>query len=833
MFIKRLEPIIGRVIHVGVLAIFFLPLYLNSSFYFPFITPRNFAFRIIVEILFGLYLILLLTDWKKYSVGKSKIIGLMAVFFVWLTLASILNFDFWIGFWGNYERMDGLLNAYHLLAFLIILVGFYRHKDNWIQLFHVTFFVSFIVSFIALGQHSNLNLFIESSGGDRVSSTLGNAAYVGTYTLFNIFFGFFLLARYRHATDSFKLFGLWKIPVPAQPAGQRLRWELIAWYLLDVMVVIFEAMARGRGNAGTLTLIFTNAAIFWAFILPQLFLNLNVWTKKFRHYGAYGYYLSIILLNAIALFNTQTRGALIGLVAGLILMAVMALFMKSVPNFLRISGGIILVVIVLSIGLVFFNRQSAWVQNNETLSRVVGISLTDTSSEARLLTWQTGLKGAAEKPIFGWGAERFYVVFNQYFPAAIYHHANSRVWYDRAHNIYVEYLVQGGVIGLALYLAIFIYALWILWRHYRKSGQPAAFLVFTGLFVAYGIQNAFVFDSINTYILLILTLAAVILIAEDHRQGSRVWFIQNLRSGARTFIGVVIIILVLAAVSLLNIPQLQKNQQYVKNYNKLRAAQTVQDFNQGVADTIKVIDNSVFLGTLELRQSFSEFANDVAMSATAPLEIRRNIIDQAAAQLEKSIALEPDDARHYAFLTNLYLTAANIDSSYAQKNLKIIEKGISLSPTRTPFYYSLGRVYIVLKLYDQAIEAFKKGVELSPKVPDAHLNLLAAYITAKKDAEAVQEIKVIRDLPVNFSVDNYVTFSRVLRAGGYNDAAIAVLLDGVSKYQSEAGLYGELSGVYYALNNEAKALEYAQQAATLDPQYSALVDELKAGKAVQ
>ncbi len=830
MFIKKMEPWIHRIVTLGVSVVFFLPLYINSAFYFPFITPRNFAFRIIVEILLGLYLILLLTNWKRYSIGKSRLVGLLVLFFGWLTLSSVVNPGFWIGFWGNYERMDGLLNAYHLIAFLIIIVGVYREKANWIQLFHATFFVSFIVSFIALGQYLGLNLFIESSGGDRVTSSLGNAAYVGTYALFHVFFGLYLMLRYRHSTDSFKLFGRWHIPVPTVTDGQKLRFELYAWYLLDFMVVVFESMARGKGNEGTLAAIFGNGGVFFAFFLPQVFLNLNVYYKKWRHYGAYGYYLSVILLNAIALFNTQTRGALIGLIIGIAVMGFMAIYLKAVPKFLRMSGVGILVLVIIAVGLIYINKDSSWVRKNSTLNRLVSISTTDTSSEARLLTWQTGLKGLTEKPILGWGAERFNVVFNKYFPEDVYRHANSRVWYDRAHNIYIEYLVQGGVVGLVLYLAIFIYALWLLRRNYKQTKNPGALIVFTGLFVAYGIQNAFVFDSINTYILLILALAAVICISEDYRVGNRVWFVHNLRSGALILASLVISVLVLAAVTLLNIPQLQKNVQYVKEYNKLRAASTAQDFEQGVSNVVKVLDNSVFLGTLELRQTFSEFANDVANAGTAPMQIRRNIVDDAAAQLEKSIATEPDNARHYAFLTNLYLTAANIDSSYADKNLKIIEKGIALSPTRTPFYYSLGRVYITKKLYDQAVDAFKHAVELSPNVVDAHLNLLAAYIASDRDAEATIETKVIREMKVNMTPANYITFGRVLRVGGNINEAIKVLLEAVDHYPEEASLYSELANVYESTHDTPNALIYAQKAATLNPQYAPLLDELKGNK---
>jgi O-antigen ligase/tetratricopeptide (TPR) repeat protein len=830
MFIKRINPFLQRLINVGVLLIFFLPLYINSGFYFPFITPRNFAFRIIVEIIFGLYLILLLSDWKRYTIGKSRLLALIVIFFSWITLSSIINPGFWMGFWGNYERMDGLLNAYHLIAFLIVILGVYRDKQSWLQLFHVTFFVSFIVSFIALGQHFNLNLFIESSGGDRVSSTLGNAAYVGTYCLFHIFFGLLLLTRYRHHAESFKLFGRWDISVPSITNGQKLWLEAIGFYIFDIVIVVSEAMARGKSGTGSLVAIFSSLPVFIAFIIPQLFIHANVFTKRWRHYGAYGYIIAIIFLNGIALFNTQTRGALIGLAVGLALMAVMALFMKQVPKFLRTTGGIILALVLVSATLVVVSKDSDWIRNNRTLSRVAHISLTDTTSEARLLTWQTGFKGLREKPILGWGAERFFVVFNKYFPSEVYHHANSRVWYDRAHNIYIEYLVQGGIVGLILYLAIFVYALWALWKKYTRDKQPATFIIFTGLFVAYGFQNAFVFDSINTYILLILAFATVILTTEDFHLGTRVWFFHNLKSGALFLASIIILVAVLSAVTLLNIPQLEKNTQYVKEYNKLRGAQTAEAFEQGIKDVIAVIDNPVFLGTLELRQTFSEFANDVALSQSAPLYIRREIVDAAAQQLEKSIAIEPDNARHYAFLTNLYISAANIDTSYADKNLKIISEGVALSPTRTPFYYSLGRVYIVKKLYDQAIDAFKHAVELSPKVPDAHLNLLAAYITANRDQEAAQEIKVLRELDTNLSVANYITFSRVLRAGSYTKDATEVMLEAVDHYPEEASLYSELSTVYESAHDMTNALIYAQKAATLDPQYAPLLDELKGNK---
>ena len=47
---------------IGVFLVPFIPLIVASSMFFPFITGKNFAFRIIVEVLFALWLLLALRN---------------------------------------------------------------------------------------------------------------------------------------------------------------------------------------------------------------------------------------------------------------------------------------------------------------------------------------------------------------------------------------------------------------------------------------------------------------------------------------------------------------------------------------------------------------------------------------------------------------------------------------------------------------------------------------------------------------------------------------------------------------------------------------------------
>ena len=50
------------VVFGGLFAVLLLPLYVENDFYFPFITGKNFAFRIIVEIVFAAWILLALLD---------------------------------------------------------------------------------------------------------------------------------------------------------------------------------------------------------------------------------------------------------------------------------------------------------------------------------------------------------------------------------------------------------------------------------------------------------------------------------------------------------------------------------------------------------------------------------------------------------------------------------------------------------------------------------------------------------------------------------------------------------------------------------------------------
>src|SRR6185503_2743161 len=59
---------------------FYIPF---SNMFFPFITGKNFAFRIVVEVLFAAYVLLALRE-PKYRPRSSHVMWALGLFVVWL-----------------------------------------------------------------------------------------------------------------------------------------------------------------------------------------------------------------------------------------------------------------------------------------------------------------------------------------------------------------------------------------------------------------------------------------------------------------------------------------------------------------------------------------------------------------------------------------------------------------------------------------------------------------------------------------------------------------------------------------------------------------------------
>lgn len=178
-----MEKIYFTVIKWGTYLAMLTPLIFIRSYFFPFVVPKTIFFRIIVDIIFIAYILLVISN-PKYRPKFTPLTVAIAIFLGILVLTSITGVNFEKSFWSVFERMTGLITFFHLFIFYIILTSVFRERKYWERILSVSILICAIISLIVL---------ISEDPTTRGGGTLGNSSFFSGYCLFNLFFAVVLL----------------------------------------------------------------------------------------------------------------------------------------------------------------------------------------------------------------------------------------------------------------------------------------------------------------------------------------------------------------------------------------------------------------------------------------------------------------------------------------------------------------------------------------------------------------------------------------------------------------------------------------------------------------
>ncbi|MBT4277216.1 hypothetical protein HOD96_00505 [Candidatus Falkowbacteria bacterium] len=265
-----MEKFLKFIIYLGIGTVAFVPIMMNSHFFFPFIFTKAFIFRITVEIMLLAFLLLASIN----SNYRPRLTVLSLGFLAYLIIIFISSFfgdNFYLSFWGDIERSEGLLTWIHLFVLFFIVSSVLKNRDDWLKLFDVSVFGSLIVAIFALGQRLNWD-FILNAGENRLSATVGNPAFLATYLLFNVFFAIYLFIKRK------TIF---------------LKWYYGVFIAFGIYIII-ETATRGA-FVGLLV------ALFLGGFLTVFFTNTSQKTKK----AFTGVLLVAVLFGLTAYFNKE------------------------------------------------------------------------------------------------------------------------------------------------------------------------------------------------------------------------------------------------------------------------------------------------------------------------------------------------------------------------------------------------------------------------------------------------------------------------------------------------------------------------------------------------
>src|SRR3989338_8185774 len=115
------------IIQAGLFAVPFIPLYVSKSLFFPYITGKAFAFRIIVEIILAAWVVLAFA-YPEYRPKKTPIFWAILAFVGVVATATFLGVNPMKSFWSNFERMEGLVTYLHLFAYFLVISNVFKKQ---------------------------------------------------------------------------------------------------------------------------------------------------------------------------------------------------------------------------------------------------------------------------------------------------------------------------------------------------------------------------------------------------------------------------------------------------------------------------------------------------------------------------------------------------------------------------------------------------------------------------------------------------------------------------------------------------------------------------------
>ncbi|MBI5644467.1 O-antigen ligase family protein [Candidatus Kaiserbacteria bacterium] len=184
-----LEKTLRYVVLGGIFLLPFVAIFVSESLFFPFITGKNFAFRLIVEIITAAYLALSFVR-SDYRPRRSWALLALAVFLFVIALADLFGAYPMKSFWSNYERMDGWVTLAHLFVYVVIAASMMNTEKLWRWLLWVSLGVSVYLALYGFLQVVGLSTLGQGGAAGlsaRIDATFGNPIYLAAYMLFHIF----------------------------------------------------------------------------------------------------------------------------------------------------------------------------------------------------------------------------------------------------------------------------------------------------------------------------------------------------------------------------------------------------------------------------------------------------------------------------------------------------------------------------------------------------------------------------------------------------------------------------------------------------------------------
>ena len=455
-------------------------------------------------------------------------------------------------------------------------------------------------------------------------------------------------------------------------------------------------------------------------IFFTIYLFLNSWDKA--SFANKAFPAICFLALATALFRSQAQAAKISLLGGLFLILLFWLI------FIRLGASKKIGVALLAVFL-FFGSTAIYLstQPNNFIYQKMIKKFGENTLYERIVVWNVAWNGFLDKPFLGWGPENFqYAYAKNYNPCMgeDYGKCGNSLWYDKAHNIVFDTLVDTGIIGLMAYIGVFVSALYLLWKKFLKEKNVFwETSVITALILAYELQNLTVFDMVESYLMLFLVFGFIATVVRPMAEEQNKAKVAERKLGFWKAGGLVVVFLISFTNFVLN--------PLSADHNVVEAVSKPFGSKDRIAAYEKTMEASP-MGIYQIRQFFASTLLDYYGKQNGKLTPDQQLREYTflAGELEKSDKEVPTDFHSRLILGQLYNYWYLIDSTKLDRASQVLEEVVKLSPTNQQGYWQLAQTRMYQGRFDDAEAAAQKAVDLDPN-----------FFQSKRILQEVQRIK--------------------------------------------------------------------------------------------
>lgn len=496
---------------------------------------------------------------------------------------------------------------------------------------------------------------------------------------------------------------------------------LLSWFFVTgVMVAIgtyFVATFPTTSGGSTIG----NTSYAGAYLLIQLFIGGYLWwvtkgTKRFFvGVGFVTIMLSPVFINLAVLLHGNfhnplllagsANGAIMGIIGGALVSASFLLIVSQ-KSWKKIVGGIIL-------GAVLIGSIAIGTNLANPSSHLYQVYVQDKNTN-RFVFWDIARIGYIEQPILGWGMNSYSYIFQKYFTPEFFSKQYAyEPWTDHPHNTFWEIVVSGGVIGIVLYLALYIVAIFVL---YKKASSQTAINkervlggLLIGALVGYFLQNLFVFDTPVPLFAFFLVIGITLAYSDI------VFGTKSIPNIIAKVVGVILIVSCCLLVVVGFIQPWRESVAWVR-YANAKQIMKSQHSPQAISFMGYIGDEAYFSGKI--------FDSIKSGATTATADIKKTqipVVQRLVEDMDEDIAFDKNIFRGLwvsGQLRSLQVFLSGMPDGFLIKDSRAqLLKALAFNRGNANLYFDIAQTYLFENNYKGAWTYIRAGIAISPEYP--------------------------------------------------------------------------------------------------------------------